>query len=146
SGEDIVLRCSTCGYAANAEKAEIGGWSQESVEKAVATVRDRGGVSEVVSTPGAHTVAEVCDFLKVGPNQIIKTIIVKAGAEVVAALVRGDRDLSLTKLDSVVGAPCEMADAATVQRATGAPVGFAGPIGLKGIRIFADPELAGATD
>src|SRR5258708_4319706 len=130
SGEDTVLRCDTCGYAANAEKAEIGGWSSGSIEKAIESVRSAGGKSQVVSTPGAHTVAEVCDFLKVGPAQLIKTIIVSADKEVVAALVRGDRDLSLTKLDTVIGAPCEMADAATVQRVTGAPVGFAGPIGL----------------
>src|SRR5205814_8918289 len=97
--------------------------------------------SSVVSTPGAHTVAQVCDFLKVGPEKLIKTIILTAGGNPIAALVRGDRDLSLTKLTRILGTPAVMADGATILKVTGAPVGFAGPIGLKGIQIVADNEL-----
>ncbi|MEP6756629.1 MAG: proline--tRNA ligase, partial [Chthonomonadales bacterium] len=136
SGEDTVLRCDTCGYAANSERAEI-------AEPNVIEV-GKGGNSSVVATPGAHTVAEVCEFLKVGPDKLIKTIICSAGDEVVAALVRGDRELNLPKFGRVLGSPVDLADAATVVRFTNAPVGFAGPVGLKGVRIIADNELKGA--
>jgi prolyl-tRNA synthetase len=140
SGEDTVLRCDTCGYAANAERAGI------AVESREASGERREATSKVVSTPGAHTVAQVCDFLKVGEEQIIKTIIVSAGGDVVAALVRGDRELNLPKLGRFLGTPAEMADAATVVRVSGAPVGFAGPVGLKDVRIIADHELQSTSD
>jgi prolyl-tRNA synthetase len=140
SGEDTVLRCGACGYAANAEKAGIG--RNASAAAATATT----GESKVVSTPNAHTVAQVCVFLGVPATQLIKTIIVTAGGAPLAALVRGDRELNLMKLASFLQlGPVEMADAATVQRVTGAPVGFAGPVGLNGVRIVADYELVGAS-
>ena len=142
SGEDTVLRCDACGYAANAEKAGIG--STGNAELAADRI---AGESKVVSTPGAHTVAQVCEFLGVDPARLIKTIIVTADGTPVAALVRGDRDLNLPKLASFLQmGVVEMADAATVQRVTGAPVGFAGPVGLSGVRIVADLELRGTAD
>jgi prolyl-tRNA synthetase len=140
SGEDTVLRCDTCGYAANAERAGIPVGSRES------RVESREAVSKVVPTPGAHTVAQVCEFLKMGQEQIIKTIIVRAGNDVVAALVRGDRELNLPKLGRFLGTPADLADATTVVRVSGAPVGFAGPVGLKDVRIVADYELQGTSD
>ncbi len=135
NGEDTVLRCDTCTYAANAERAEI----PEPTE----IVHSQPVASEVVSTPGAHTVDEVCAFLKVEASQLIKTIICMADGKPVAALVRGDRDLNLPKFVRVVGAKSvELADAATVIRVTGAPVGFAGPVGLaEPLPIYADNEL-----
>lgn len=140
SGEDTVLQCDACGYAVNAERAEIG---------MQATAQDRSKNedrrSKIVATPGAHTVAQVCEFLKVEPTQLIKTILVTADGAPLAALVRGDRELNLPKLGRLLGAEkTEMADAATVERITGAPVGFAGPVGLEGVRIIADRELQGA--
>jgi prolyl-tRNA synthetase len=139
SGEDTVLRCDTCGYAANAERAEIG-YAQPGVKEPSSDAWER------VDTPGAHTVAQVCELLKVGDDRLIKTIIVSSGGTPVAALVRGDRELQLLKLGRFLGAPTEMADAETVQRVTNAPVGFAGPVGLSGIRIVADEELRGVVD
>ncbi len=139
SGEDTVLRCDACGYAANAERAGVGYPAERAPEPAPAEP------SRIVPTPGAHTVAEVCAFLGVDARRIIKTIIVAADGEPVAALVRGDRELQLTKLGAFLGAAVEMADAATVERVTGAPVGFAGPVGLQGVRIVVDEELRGAS-
>ncbi len=144
SGEDTVLRCDSCGYAANAERAEIGNVSAEEIAERIRKLGS-GGKSEVVSTPGAHTVAQVCEFLGVSPQQLIKTIIVQAGDTVLAALVRGDRELSLTKLSQALGRPAELADPATILRVTGAPVGFAGPVDLKDVDILGDRELAGTT-
>jgi prolyl-tRNA synthetase len=139
SGEDTVLKCDTCSYAANAERAEVG-YAQGPV------VGTGTPLSKVVETPGAHTVAQVCEFLKVEPTQLIKTIIVVAGGQPVAALIRGDRELNLPKLGRFLGAPTELADAATVQRVTNAPVGFAGPVGLKDVRIVTDLELSGTSN
>jgi len=136
SGEDTVLRCDSCGYAANAERAEIPalGVSDTSVKLE----------SSIVDTPGAHTIDEVSAFLKVDANKLIKTIVsVNPDGTVFAALVRGDRDLNLPKLSRAVGqGALELADAGTVVRVTGAPVGFAGPVDLaENVAIFADNEL-----
>jgi prolyl-tRNA synthetase len=135
-GEDTVLRCDTCAYAANAERAEV------------RLEPDTGAgpepkPSEVVATPGAHTVADICAFLNVGPERIIKTIIAVADGKPVAALVRGDRELNLPKFGRLLGkANVALADAETVVRVTSAPVGFAGPIGLPAdVPIYADNEL-----
>lgn len=141
SGEDTVLRCNACGYAANAERAEV----------ALRTPGAPAGSprpSRVVSTPGAHTVEQVCAFLNVRPQQIIKTILCVADSKPVVGLVRGDRELNLPKFSRALGIPCvEMADAATVVRVTGAPVGFAGPIGLSAdVPLFADNELREGTN
>jgi prolyl-tRNA synthetase len=134
-GEDTVLRCDTCAYAANAERAEL---RDEPVTETVAAKP-----SEVVSTPGAHTVEQVCAFLNVGPEQLIKTIVCTADGRPVAALVRGDRELNLPKFARLLGTGnVELADAATVVRVTNAPVGFAGPVGLPAdVPIFADNAL-----
>jgi prolyl-tRNA synthetase len=137
-GEDTVLRCDTCSYAANAERAEV------RVELGDA-VRPEPKPSEVVATPDTHTVEQVAAFLKVGPEQVIKTIIATADGKPVAALVRGDRELNLPKFARLLQARnVELADAATVVRVTSAPVGFAGPVGLglpADIPIYVDNEL-----
>jgi prolyl-tRNA synthetase len=144
SGEDTVLRCDACGYAANAERADIG--RREETQSGL-KAKAQNPKSHIVPTPGAHTVAQVCAFLKVPPTQLIKTIIVLADGQPLAALVRGDRDLNLAKLARFLGSEAvTMADASTIERVTGAPVGFAGPVGLEGIRIVADYELAGAEE
>jgi prolyl-tRNA synthetase len=138
NGEDTVLRCDQCSYAANAERAELPTSSQSDDAEAVRT-------PQIVATPNAHTVEEVCAFLGVPPARLIKTIICVADGVPIAALVRGDRELNPNKLARLVGAAAvELADAATVVRVTGAPVGFAGPVGLVvELPIYLDQELAG---
>ena len=136
SGEDTVLRSDIGTYAANAERAEIAYTPGE------VTTTEREA-AQVVATPGAHTIDEVCAFLKVGPETLIKTIVCIADGKPVLALVRGDRELNLPKFTRAIGAAgSELADAATVLRVTGAPVGFAGPVNLKEtVPIYADNEL-----
>ncbi|HLJ54249.1 MAG TPA: proline--tRNA ligase [Chthonomonadaceae bacterium] len=136
SGEDTVLRCDSCDYAANAERAEVPASSSGPC------VGELLG-SYTVSTPGAHTIDEVCALMNVGPGSLIKTIICLAGGKPMAALVRGDRELNLPKFARLVQAKqVDLADAATVVRVTGAPVGFAGPVGLaEAVPIYADNEL-----
>lgn len=136
SGEDTVLRCGNCDYAANAERAEI-------IASGEVAALGEKAESSVVSTPGAHTVDEVAAFLKVSAEVIIKTIICVADGKPIAGLIRGDRELNLPKFVRVIGAKeVELADAETVKNVTSAPVGFAGPVGLN-IPIYVDNELRG---
>ncbi|MFN8628144.1 MAG: proline--tRNA ligase [Candidatus Binatia bacterium] len=139
SGEDAIVSCTHCEYAANVEKAEIR-----------PLVGERRGAApgpcKKVRTPGKHTIEEVAAFLAAPPERFVKTLIyVSSTGETVAALVRGDHELSETKLRSLLEAEwVVMADAATVERVTGAAVGFAGPVRL-GLRCLADHGLRGVT-
>ena len=136
SGEDAIVSCDTCGYAANVEKAEV-----RAAESTGGTTR----TLERVATPAKRTVEEVSAFLGEPPERFIKTLLFQSdGGGVVAALVRGDHEVSETKLQAALGGEgVALADEATVERATGAPVGFAGPVGLAGVRIVADASLRG---
>src|SRR5688572_29343399 len=138
SGEDAIVSCDRCGYAANVEKAEVG---------PLPPPPGKRRALERVSTPGKRTVDEVAAFLDVPAERFVKTLVYRVDdANAVAVLVRGDHEASETKLAVLLGgAPLALADEATVVRATGAPVGFAGPIGL-GIRTIADASLRGLVD
>ena len=130
-GEAVVLYCSACDYAANLERAESGKVAQSEVPPKQLPM-------EEVATPGKTTIAEVTEFLGAAPQQCIKTMIYLADGEPVAALVRGDHELNEIKFQRVLGcASLELADTATIERVTGAPVGFAGPVGLR-IPVVAD--------
>ncbi|NLN29164.1 MAG: proline--tRNA ligase [Firmicutes bacterium] len=138
-GEDRIVHCPQCGYAANVEKAV-----------AVPTpwpVTASGGQAEAVATPGVRTIDELEAFLGVPANRMIKTLFYLADGEPVAALVRGDRELNEVKLATALGATrLEMAPPERIEELTGAPVGFSGPVGLSGVRIVADHEVVGALD
>lgn len=140
SGEDVVVACDTCGYAANLEKAEV---------RPVAAA-SAGDVPkpENVDTPNVRTIEELSAFLKVSPETVIKTLIYTADGAPVAALLRGDHQLNEIKLKNLLGAvTLAPADAVTIEKVTGAPVGFAGPVGLSGkAKIVASPEVMALTD
>ncbi|HWP66383.1 MAG TPA: proline--tRNA ligase [Candidatus Limnocylindria bacterium] len=138
SGEDAIVACDRCGYAANVEKAEVG---------PVPAPQGRARPVERVATPGKRTVEEVAAFLGVPPERFVKTLIYQGGeGQAVAVLVRGDHEVSETKVAALLGGgPIELADDATVERVTGAPVGFAGPVGLR-VRIVADASVRGLRD
>ena len=135
-GEDTVLRCDKTGYAANAERCEAVPAPAEAADMDVAA-------TEKVATPGVSTIDAVAAFLGVPPSRLIKTLIVSAPDGVpVVVLVRGDRDVQEAKLAKLLGGAAPLADAALVQRVTGAPVGFAGPVGLPAdVRVVADREV-----
>ncbi|MBD3332432.1 proline--tRNA ligase [candidate division GN15 bacterium] len=134
AGEETIMFCDKCEYAANVEKAEF--------RSAEETDKDESKPMEPVETPGAATIEEVTAFLKVKPSQLVKTLIYMADDKPVAALVRGDRELNLVKLKNATGAiDLEMANDEQVQKYTGAPVGFAGPVGLKDVAIYVDPMV-----
>lgn len=138
TGESVIAYCEACNYAANLERAitapvtEAAGEEQLPMEK--------------VSTPAQHTIEEVTSFLQVAAKKLVKTLIYRAiyrdREQLVAVAVRGDRDVNEIKLKNALDAlEIELADAATVEGVTGAPVGFAGPVGLNKVPIMADPEV-----
>ena len=136
TGEDDIANCTKCAYAANLEKAEVKGPDE-------APGPEQGSLTalEEVETPNQRTIEEVTNFLSVTPGQLIKTLIFRADGKPVAALVRGDHELNETKLKNFLGAEeVELADPRTIEEVTGAPVGFAGPVGLK-IEIIADQAV-----
>lgn len=134
SGEDIVVKCEGCGYAANLEQAEIGDGKPE---------EEGMKVLELKETPGMKTVREVSSFLSVPPSKLIKTLLYTYKEEVAAALVPGDRELNETKLRRHLGwEGLEMATSEVVERVSGCEVGFSGPIGLEGIKIVADQSIS----
>ncbi|MBK7090260.1 MAG: proline--tRNA ligase [bacterium] len=139
SGEEVVYFCNKCDYAANVEKAE-------SIDpKKIAT--ESAKPLEKVPTPGAATIEQVTEFLKVPAERLVKTLLYLADGKPVAALIRGDRQINETKLRNHFAClELTMATAEVVEKVTKAPVGFAGPIGLKDIRIVADPEVMSLTN
>ena len=135
TGEDLILSCSECSYAANVEKAEI-----RKPEKTL-HAKVAGDSPEKVHTPDMRTVEEVCGFLDIEPTSLVKTMIYNTGKDIVAALVRGDHEVNEAKLRRLLGVEnLELADEEMIARATGAPKGFAGPVGLN-VRIVADMSL-----
>jgi len=134
SGEDAIVSCSSCDYAANLEKAEV-----KARRPAGGNLSEAALKLEKVATPGKKTVADVAAFLKLPPNKFIKTLVYRIdGDELIAALVRGDHEINELKLKAVLKVQeLTLADEATVASAAGVMPGFLGPIGLK-LRMIAD--------
>jgi prolyl-tRNA synthetase len=145
SGEDKIAVCDLCKYAANQERAETRKPTDTSPPPPTPKQIEK------VHTPNLHTVEEVSTYLKCRPRDLVKTLIVKAEYtdkdKSVAVLIRGDHELNETKLKNYLQCNIlEMADPQTVEQVTGAPVGFAGPAGLKGIPIIADHAIGSMAD
>ncbi len=97
---------------------------------------------ETVDTPNSTTIEQVTQLLGKRPEELVKTLLFKSGDRVIAVLVRGDRDANPVKISREFGSPVDMADAATVEKVTGAAVGYAGPVGLDAsVEIWADHEI-----
>ncbi len=139
SGEDVVVSCGKCEYAANVEKAEIRNRLPEEGTAFTETAK-----LEKVATPGKKSVVEVAEFLKLPAHKFIKTLVYKTGAtDFVAALVRGDHEVNETKLKTVLGCrDVVLADDTAVRAATQVAPGFLGPIGTK-LRVVADLAIQG---
>ncbi len=133
AGEDQVVRCLGCGYAANLDVAAS--------KPAPIDTRDRK--LEVVHTPGVRTVEEVSGFLNVDSATLMKSLVYVVGDEPVFVLIRGDHEASEPKMASFFRKPFRQANATEVNNLTGADVGFVGPIGIKDVKVFADEALRG---
>ncbi len=139
SGEDAIVSCDSCEYAANVEKAEVL-WNEQEPAAPERTL-------QLVETPNQKTIKEVAEFLDLPPARLVKTLILQTSSEeVVAVLLRGDRELNTIKLANLLDVDWVLAaEEEVVRRVTGAPSGFAGPIGL-GVRLLADNEVRGMSD
>jgi prolyl-tRNA synthetase len=132
AGEDGVVECEACHYAANLEKAE-GRYTTGTFDGAA-------DAFEEVETPDKRTIEQVAEFLKLSAAQLVKTLIYETGEEQVAVIVPGDREVNGIKLARVLGGEPTLASEQAIEQVTGGPVGFVGPVGL-GIRVIADQSL-----
>ncbi len=137
NGEDVIVYTDDDKEAWNIEKAPVDALPKQPAVEIEAP--------EEVHTPKAKTIEEVCAFLKLEADQLIKTLVYTCGDNVVVVLVRGDHEVNPEKLTRLLdGAAYEMADEAMVAELTGAAVGFAGPVGLsdKVGKVFIDHAVA----
>jgi prolyl-tRNA synthetase len=137
TGEEEIFHCVECDYAASRESAGVGKWKIGEGKRPKAEVE----VKEV-HTPGARTIEEVTAFLKTTADKMIKTLIYETESGPVAALVRGDHALNEAKLKRILGVEdLRLASEKAIEKITKAPMGFAGPAGLKGVKIVADTAV-----
>ena len=133
TGEDFVISCNICEYSANLEKAKVVDIPEECNEDLLPL--------EQKMTPGQKTVTDVASFINVETKKIVKTMILKVDEQIVAVLLRGDHDLNLPKVKSFLGgSTIEFASVDEIQRVTGGPMGYSGPIGIK-CPIYADNAI-----
>jgi prolyl-tRNA synthetase len=137
TGEDTIVQCPNCDYAANKERAEVGAGSGATVE------RDPSAPAFVpVETPNRRTIQEVSDFLKTTESKTAKLLVFLADGKPVAALIRGDHEANEAKLRRAFGATTLVpAEPPAIQKATGAPMGFLGPVAIK-IPLVIDRAIA----
>jgi prolyl-tRNA synthetase len=133
TGEDAIISCQNCDYAANVEKAEVLDIPVDNKVKELP--------SEIKETKNIKKVTDVADFLGIPSNNHVKTLIVKSDDKFFAILIRGDRELNMAKVKNFFNLPyVEMASEDDILKVTGGPVGFSGPKGLD-IPIYADYEI-----
>lgn len=143
TGEDEIMHCDKCDYAASHEMARV----KEGKREKVKGKREDTPKIEKVKTPNVKTIEELEKFLKVDPKRMIKTLIHNVGGEAVAVLIRGDRALNESKLKKVLKREdVALAEPEFIQKVTGAPVGFSGPVGLKNVRMISDNEVTEIMD
>ena len=133
-GEDKVAMCGSCGYAANVELARSTAATPESA------VPVGGDTPQEVATPDQRTIAEVSAFLDTQPHSLIKSLVYIADEKPIMVLVRGDHTLHENKLERYLKTTARAAHPEEVMQATGAEVGFVGPVGVS-LRIIADETL-----
>jgi len=145
SGEDHIVACTQCDYAANVEVAE----AQLSSE---ARAGESAGAAEKLHTPGVGSIEDVVAFLAkaghagVSAARMLKSLVYVSGTRTVMVVVRGDHQVNEIKLAKALGGgEVHLASEAEVRRATGAAVGFAGPVGFTG-EILADHAVANVVD
>jgi prolyl-tRNA synthetase len=138
TGEDIIISCTSCDYAANLERAEVGLRGEQPPHAA--------GNFRRVDTPGQRKVEEVTRFLGTTAEKLIKTIIYNTDRGTIGVLVRGDREINETKLKNLLKLEeMELADEHTIEKVTGGPLGFSGPMGLD-IPVYADKDITVMAD
>ncbi len=135
-GESQIIYCDACEYAATDEEAVV-----------AYRIADDSAMlpTEKVSTPDVKTIEELSNFFALAADRFAKMVLYKCNGQVIAVMLPGDREINPIKLINYLGVgehELEMADEATVERVTGAAVGFAGPIGLdKSVKLIVDRRI-----
>ena len=133
TGEDTIVACTKCSYAANMEKARA--------REISAPEKPELKPLEKIETPGKRKVKAVTEFLNISPAELVKTLVFLADGKPVAVLLRGDHEVQEVKLCNLLDVQdVELADDKQVYDITGVPTGYLGPIGLK-IPVVADREV-----
>jgi len=131
-GEDEVIHCSKCGYAANAEKAQF---------MKTRTNAESLLPLEEIATPATKTIQEVAGFVGVPSSQTLKAVFYYANGEFIFVVIRGDLEVNETKLRNNL--KCSDLRLATEEEVgeAGLVAGFASPVDLKGIKVVADDSI-----
>ncbi|MBN2186708.1 MAG: proline--tRNA ligase [Dehalococcoidia bacterium] len=132
SGEDEIICCPNCGYAANAEKAQFAKTKANNEEPLPL---------EEIATPGAKTIEEVASFIGVPTNQTLKAVFYSADGKFIFVVIRGDLEVNETKLRNIL--KCVELRLATDYEVdkVGLVAGSASPIGIQGVKIVADDSI-----
>ncbi len=136
NGDSNIYTCEKCGYTVSEEVA----WFHVE-EKYQPYDKD----IEKIYTPDIKTIKELEDFLKIEAASLAKTLLVKASDEIIAIVLRGDRELNLYKLSNVLKVPLEeieMADEEDIKGSIKTATGFVGPVGLENVKVIVDREIA----
>jgi prolyl-tRNA synthetase len=137
TGEDEVIYCSNCDYAANAEKAQFA--KKKSNTEAPLSL-------EEIATPEAETIEEVAGFVGVPTSQTLKAVFYFADGEFVFVTIRGDLEVNETKLRNALKcSELRLATEGEVNEA-GIVAGFASPIGVKGVKVVADDSITSGSN
>ena len=137
SGEDAIVSCGACEYSANVEKAECG------PEGSVPAATPAPGPPRKVPTPGKRTIGEVSAFLGIAPGLFFKTLLFETDKGDVAVVLSGKHEVNEVKVKNRLGADwVKLAGEERVREITGAPSGYAGPVGLP-VRVLADHSVRG---
>ena len=141
SGEDAIVSCDSCRYAANVEKAESRRPQSVSMDDQLPILK--------TATPDMKAIVDVARFLGLSADRTIKALVYCSGGDdFVMALLRGDHELNEIKLKNCLGwNDIRMATEEEVQRITGSPTGFLGPVGVKeSVPILSDLIVQGMTN
>jgi len=128
AGEDVLLTCPSCGYAANRE-----------VARTTLTAPDDAPLPmEEVETPGATTIEAVATYLDVGRDRTAKAVFYEADGKLIFVVIRGDRSVNEIKLAELLGVPQVAPASEELIRSSGAVPGYASPVGLTDTIVVAD--------
>ena len=132
SGEDAIVICEGCGYAANVEKAQF---------SRVDYSADGQSKLEEVDTPQITTINGLTTFLDIPTHKTIKTLCYVAREELILVVIRGDLDVNEVKLKSVLGASeIRLASSKDIEEHS-LSKGYISPVGINGFRVIADESL-----
>ncbi|MRN54536.1 proline--tRNA ligase [Paenibacillus monticola] len=134
-GEDTIVACTSCDYAANLEQAEALAYSTQEPNLELLPITK-------FHTPGLRTIDQLKQELQIQPEQVIKTLIYQGGEKIFAVLVRGDHEVNELKVGKYLGvADISLADYESVKQMSGVESGFVGPVGLA-LTVLVDAAVA----